>query len=576
LAGNQERLAALYRVGDDLLHRARELMPDESEELAAIAGWASALHAENYHLVKLDDGRTQLQYEPPPEVTAGLAAANAEIGRGQQANRLLMKYAVAEDRSAPVDTLTDDLALARAFAADPPSHGLHPEDAVAGTAAAAIVAHANRRTQIADDDIGWAADVLVELALNPRLDRFASESSIYPMGGDRSAAIGLPTLLLPAFHTAQIARIGVERGITDCATSLFDEVRRALAVGLAPIWLAPCDEAPTGQRCRHQIAWDAVEAGLRDCRLGEWDDEQQRRDIQPLDGPPAEALHTVATDQLLVNRLTGPLVASADAARGECCVAERAQHLLGALLEAHRRGAAYWATSGWSHTDEDHRRVVRVLLNLAVAGDSEPLAQHIREFAGNAPALRQLLEDLSLLCTYDADLRQGLPTVWPAMMQIVLDKIDAGTDPRKDTHWGDWAVASLIPHPGLDSGDRDPDATLETASRDWIDPGVLDGLIARWLRIASGYPRAVDALVGLVETAPLAWQSTTGLRWVNELIGGNCAVIASRSWRLPGWLERLRAADQLQPPDTARLQQIVDGLAAHGDARAVALQRSDE
>src|SRR6266700_2438677 len=578
LTGEQERLAALHQVGDELLHHARELRPDEREELATVAGWAGALHAENYHPIELDGGRTGIQYVPPPEVTAGLAAANAELARGQQANRLQMTYAVNEDRSAPVETLADDLALARTFAADPPSHGFNSEDAVAGTAAAAIVAHAQGRARLAADDIRWAGDVLVEVALSPRQDAFPVESSIYPMGADRSAAVGLPVLLLPAFATAQVDRVAVERGVVGCATSLFDEVRRALAVGLGPVWQAPGDEGSAGGRCRHELAWGAVEAGLRDCQLGPWNQQRQRRDVQPLDGPPAETLRTVATDRLLVNRLTGPLVASADAARSGCCVAERAQRLLEALLEAHRRGAAHWATAGYwgSHNHQDHRRVAHVLLASAARGNGGPLAEHVRAFAGNAPALRQLLDDLSLLCTYDADLRQGLAAVWPAVMQVTLDAIDAGADPRQDNHWGDWAVASLIPHPGLDTGDRSPDATLEAANRDWIDPRALDGLIARWLPIARGYPRAVDALLGLVGTAPLPWQAATGLRWVDELIGGDYAAIASRCWRLPGWLEQLRASGQLEPPDTALLQRIVDGLVAHGDTRAVTLQRADE
>jgi hypothetical protein len=121
LAGDQERLAALHQVGDELLRRARDLVPDDGEELAAVAGMASTLHAENYHPVELDGGRTGIQYQPPPEVTEGLAAVNAELAHGQQGIRLQMTYAVNEDRSAPVDTLADDLALAQAFAADPPS-----------------------------------------------------------------------------------------------------------------------------------------------------------------------------------------------------------------------------------------------------------------------------------------------------------------------------------------------------------------------------------------------------------------------------------------------------------------------
>jgi hypothetical protein len=317
--------------------------------------------------------------------------------------------------------------------------------------------------------------------------------------------------------------------------------------------------------------------GLRDCQLDPWNQQRQRRDIKPLDGPPAETLPTAATDGILLNRLTGPLVASADAARSGCCVAERAQCLLDVFFEAHRRSAAHWATHGYgSHNDQDHRRVARVLLVSAARGDGESLAEHVRAFVGNPRALQQLMDNLSLLFTYDADLRHTLPTVWPHLMQVALDAIDAGVEPRQDHHWGDWALASLIPRPQIDSGDGDPSATLQAANRDWIDPRALDNLIARWLPVARGYPRTVDALIGLVETAPLPWQATTGLRWVDELIGGNYTAVARRCWGLPDWLERLRASGQLDPAHTAVFQQIVDGLVAHGDTRAVTLQRADE
>ena len=86
---------------------------------------------------------------------------------------------------------------------------------------------------------------------------------------------------------------------------------------------------------------------------------------------------------------------------------------------------------------------------------------------------------------------------------------------------------------------------------------------------------ALDAL-GLIVTAPMAWQATTGLRWVEELIGGNFRSIVGRSWRLPDWLEELRTSGQLKPPETAVLQRMIDGLAARGDSRAVALQRAHE
>jgi hypothetical protein len=217
-----------------------------------------------------------------------------------------------------------------------------------------------------------------------------------------------------------------------------------------------------------------------------------------------------------------------------------------------------------------------VLLRTAGEGNSSPLTEHLQAFAANAAALAQLLSDLSLLCTYNPDLRHTLPAVWPTVMQTVLDAIDAGADPRRDPYQGRTAIADLIPHPQPDSADENPSATLDAAGGDWIEPEILSPLIARWMPIARVTPEAVDALLGLIETTSASWQATIGLQWINELIGDGHAAIASRCWKLPGWLERLRTSSDLRPAGRVLLQRIVDGLATHGDNRAMRLQRLDE
>ncbi|MBT2452528.1 hypothetical protein J7F03_36860 [Streptomyces sp. ISL-43] len=603
LTGNLDRLTVLHKVGDELLRRSSDTVFGSratSGTLSMIKGWASRLYAQNYHLVELDDGRTGVLYVPPPDVVTGLAPENAEHARNQQAIRLLMTYAKNEDRSAPLETLTADLDLARALAADPPEQVLpQPMDPMAATAAAAMVAYANGFIGITKDDIDWAANLLLDIALYPHVDEYAVMSSLHSMGADRSAAIGVPLLLLETFDAAPFDRESIQQALFRLSTSLFDEVRCALPLGLARVWSAPCDANPepgtsrsalarawsalrsTGpkqNRCRHEIAWTAVEASLRDCRLGPWNKQLQRRPIEPLSGPPAKALREVGADQLLVNRLTAPIMAATDAAHSESCVASRARHLLDTLWEAHRKGAAHWAMKGYSQATfrECHRRVIRVLMDTAAEGNSSPLKGHLREFASNAPALAQLLHNLSLLCTYDAELRRALPNVWPTVMQTVLDAIESGADPRKHPYQGKKAVAALIPHPTPDMADTDPSVSLNTARGAWINPETLGPLIARWMNVAHTTPESVDALIGLIETAPRSWQATTGLQWVNDLVSDRYKAVASRSWRLPGWLEILRASSELQPSGRALIQRLIDGLVTNGDTRAVKLQRLDE
>ena len=67
-----------------------------------------------------------------------------------------------------------------------------------------------------------------------------------------------------------------------------------------------------------------------------------------------------------------------------------------------------------------------------------------------------------------------------------------------------------------------------------------------------------------------------GLTWVEDLIAADYGAVALRSYGLPGWLQRLRAAGTLNEVATMRFHRIVDGLVANGDHRVVALQRAEE
>src|SRR6266566_3841238 len=165
LADDQHRLAALAAVADELIRHARDLMEDggENDDMLTTEGWASALRPENYRAHQVEDGRLIIQHEPPEKIVSGLAPSLASLARGNEAIRLQMNYGKSEDRVAPVNTLIEDLAIARELAGDPPVHGvLHPEDPIAAVAAAAVVAHAQGRACVPDEDLHWAAGVLVE------------------------------------------------------------------------------------------------------------------------------------------------------------------------------------------------------------------------------------------------------------------------------------------------------------------------------------------------------------------------------------------------------------------------------
>jgi hypothetical protein len=216
-----------------------------------------------------------------------------------------------------------------------------------------------------------------------------------------------------------------------------------------------------------------------------------------------------------------------------------------------------------------------------IQGEPEPLIEHLKTFAANADALQQLLGDFATMFTYDSELRHALPTTWPLVLQTTLDAINAGADLHGDGHWGEYALAALLPTPQPRIGDPNPDNILNAARLDWLPPEALNGVIDRWITITTGEPKAADAVAQFARTTSTAWQTTTGLAWLDRIISNRYEWFANRCWFVTNWLSELRESTTLDRHTLDRQtlthwRRIVDGLAAAGDRRAVDLQRIDE
>lgn len=574
-SSDQERLTALAAVGDELLRRARGYLSDDDadSEVVTTEGWASTFRPENYHVRRVGDSMI-LQYEHPEGIASELAASLESLSATNEAWRLQLKYGKSEDRRAPVDTLIEDLAIARS-----PAQAQTRErvNAVAAVAAAAIVAHVSERASVPEDDLRWCADVLVDGALHPDVDDMNSEGSMWLFAADRSAAAALPHLLLLPPDTLGVGEGQLCEALVCCARSSFDEVRNVLAMGLAPVWAAPCDGDRRGGSCRHELAFAAAQEGLRDCRLADWNAEAQCRPVDPVSGPFEETLPAVPTDRLRMNRLELPLIAAAGAAQGSCCVAAQGRILLDVLLASHRRAWDRYARKGYGRFGERRgRRAARVLVELAAAGDFRPLTDYVRVFSDNARALDELFDGLALVFTYEDSAAPILLPVARAAMTEVLDAIDAGADLMGDSYRSETAVARMILMPRIEASDDDVDATIRRARENWFAPDDIADLIARWMPLGSREPKAVDAIVQLAQCASGSWQAQTGLLWVEQVIDSEYKSVAARCYFLTEWLESVRVAGHLNSVASIRWRRIVDGLAACGDRRAVKLQRAEE
>jgi hypothetical protein len=109
-----------------------------------------------------------------------------------------------------------------------------------------------------------------------------------------------------------------------------------------------------------------------------------------------------------------------------------------------------------------------------------------------------------------------------------------------------------------------------------VAPEAITDLVARWLAVARREPRALDAVAQLARTAPLPWQTSTGLTWAEALIDSDYVAMANRCWFLTDWLDDIRATTLLDAEAAAGWRRLVDGLAAEGDNRAAKLQQAEE
>ena len=574
---DQERVAALGRIADALFANARGLFGDSDdadESIAMVEGWASTFRQENMGFRPTTDGNVEISFAPPTSVASRLKPSQMEIERRGDAVRLLNLYAHDEARVATTEDINEDLVVGRRLADSVTGRDsfLDGRDPIAALAAAAVVAAAGEAVDIAPEDLDWACQILVVAATEPHVDQFSIPESFFGQGADRSAGAALPSAGL----VWDMPHEEVERytgALTASGRSLFDEVRAAMVVGARRVWMAPCRDI--GGTCLHVLVWQSIVAGLADTRLGDWD-EQGHRSPDPLAGPYEESLPLVETDRIYLNRVNHPLIAAWDASSSGACVAASAGQLFPVLVDTHCRAAAHWAEERYGHFgDRDRRRVAGVLIRAAAAGHPAHLTAHLDEFAGNGVALQQLLMDMSIVYTYDAELRTSLPVVWPASMDVVLDAWELGRRPEPRDHWLEYAIGHLLPTPMIETADTDIDSTLAAARAAWISPRVLDERIDRWVPFAEREPRAVDALVQLAECGDLDWQTSRGLEIVEQMVSAGYDEVASRTWHLTEWLKIVRQSG-LDSEAIRRWHRIVDGLATAGDSRAARLQLAEE
>jgi len=565
---------------------------NDRHELAVARRWASMLDTGNYISRPGGDGNITWEWQPPADLDAPLAGARDDLDRSAETYRLINAYCLRP--VPPYMTVPPSLPPAGAIAADVQAareltggaSAASPEAAQAAAAVAAAVLRAavQRPGTMSREDTEWAAVTVIEALLYPVSGPGSFEGTMAPFSADRSAASAAACLLMPA-----LTQPGDDTALLDdddlaelpqllatVTQSPFTEVRMILARNLGPVWTAPCGPGPQSRtRCRHAIAWTAVEAGARDVALGPLEFPPGRRSRRRLDDPLGSALACCPAGDLLLDSLAPPLIAACGAAQSSCCMAVTARGVRDSLLDAYIRVAAHWGDEGYDQHLDDRYAVAEAILE---AGAAEPrlLTTFVAGLVSQPRALSETLRAMMVAATYSSGARAALKAAWQAVMTVILDAADAGAQVFEDRSWGDQALAELVPRPASATSDGDPMAAISAARNGWPTPQELATQIERWLPHAAGHWHAADNLIGLLRTTPPADQARIGLPWVHKIVASPRRSLGMGTWLSVEWLGSLRDAQVLDAATWPLYGTLVDALAAENYAGAVELQRRDE
>ena len=184
---------------------------------------------------------------------------------------------------------------------------------------------------------------------------------------------------------------------------------------------------------------------MRHCALGPVDPETWRRPTLRLEDPLAESLAHTDADAVIVSRLDSATRALAPAAVAGACVSADARELLTTLLAVQRRSLLASEDPTPDERGTHSLVAARALLTLAADGDEATIVEYINAYADNAALIDNLLRALSAAAEETPDRAATAQRVWPRVVRRILELHDAGRKLFADLHYGDMALASVIP-----------------------------------------------------------------------------------------------------------------------------------
>ena len=127
--------------------------------------------------------------------------------------------------------------------------------------------------------------------------------------------------------------------------------------------------------------------------------------------------------------------------------------------------------------------------------------------------------------------------IWPNVVRHVLGLNDSGQAPFQDHHYGDMALAALIPNASHEVSYLYREVQDNPIA--WWEPLALRSEVEAWLVAAAGRPICVEQLISFLDVLAPEDQVRMGLPWVATLVLADPAHIAGRTYLLTNWLIKM-------------------------------------
>ena len=200
---------------------------------------------------------------------------------------------------------------------------------------------------------------------------------------------------------------------------------------------------------------------------------------------------------ILPHRLDAAIRALAPAATANNCISTRAHALLMVILAAQRRSLLHHERDNVDYRGTHTLVSARALLTLAEHGDDTATFPHIDAYADNSELLNNLLRALSAAAEETPERAATAGRMWPSVIRHVLNLEASGHKPFHGRHFGDMALAALIPNAMMET------TYLYSEVQDtpitWWEPLPLRSEIEEWLVPASGKATCADQLISFLQ-----------------------------------------------------------------------------